>query len=434
MFFFPAWRAPRVHPTPTTDSGTTGGPVIDRRRFLVIAGAALAAPVVLWVGADALSDEPRDRPGAPAGRPPVPSTRELLARTGESLVAPTGTFTTPYRQDAPPDDTTWDMRGARFVGYFDADAVYQTGEFAGGSTEAQRNNRPILLGRDRPVAGAAVVGGRVDGAQPETLTWERMKYGQQVQDDTDRWIDAGRPSGVDPHAGQIGNRNQDGDPRIYIAPDAWAVWDGMRVRNTHDGIGLYGDPDRGFGTCYIRNCWLRGIRDDAIENDDWQALRVSDTLVEGTYTFLSCQNHALDGMRVAQSVRVEDSIVRLRPFPGGFKTRSTDAVHGQIYKSQDNAPALRLRNVVIASERFRVPSGDGPRLPERRGRIEDRYEDVTLVWLGRGDYPGNVPDGCRLTRDPAVYEDAVADWKARHGVVGENVDMARMLDPAPVPR
>ena len=402
----------------------------------MLAGAALATPVAIWLGADALSDESgTSPPPGPAPLPVVPSTRELLARTGAHLVVPTGTFMTQYEQAAPPDDTTWDMRGARFVGYFDADALYEVGEFAGGSTEAQRNNHPIRLGYERPVGGAAVIGGIVEGAQPETLTWERMKYGQHVQDDTDRWIDAGRPADVDPHWGQLDNRNQDGDPRIYIKPGTWAVWDAVRVRNTHDGLGVYGNFEKGPGTCVIRNCWLRDVHDDAIENDDWHELLVLDTLVEGTYTFLSCQNHDLDDARPDHRITVQDSVIRLRPFPGGFKTRSTDAVHGQIYKSQDNAPALVLRNVVIASERFRDPSGDGPRLPERRGRVRDHYENVTLVWLGRGRYPGNVPDGCRVTRDPAVYEGAVQDWKARHGVVDDDhVDMDRMLDPDPVSR
>jgi hypothetical protein len=420
--------------------------VLDRRRFLAIAGAALAAPVVVWLGADALLDDAGTRAGRPAGAPPryppAPSARDLLARRGSSLVVPTGTFTTSYEQDAPADDTTWDLRGARFVGYFDADALYETGEFATGSTKAQKNNHPIRLGRDAPVSGAALIGGVVEGAQPATLTWERMKYGQHVQDDTDRWIDAGRPSDVDPHRNQIDNRNQDGDPRVYIRPRAWAVWDGVRVRNTHDGIGLYGDFPSGPGICYIRNCWLRDIHDDAIENDDWHELHVMDTLVEGTYTFLSCQNHGLDGARPDHEITVENSVVRLRPYPGGYKTRSTDSVHGQIYKAQDNAPGLFLRNVVIASERFRDPSGDGPRLPERRGRIVDHYEDVTLVWLGPGAYPGNVPAGCRLSTDPGVYEDAVTEWKARHGVADpgsgdmdtvdmDTVDMDRMLDPVP---
>ena len=413
--------------------------MLDRRRFLVIAGAAMAAPVVVWLGADALSDDAVPRtPTKADGWPrysPAPSASELLARTGASLVVPTGTYTASYEQDAPADGTTWDLRGARFVGYFDADALYETGEFAGGSTESQKNNHPIRLGRDAPVSGAALIGGVVEGAQPPTLTWERMKYGQHVQDDTDRWIDAGRPSDVDPHSGQIDNRNQDGDPRTYVRPGSWAVWDGVRVRNSHDGIGLYGDFERGPGICHIRNCWLQGVHDDAIENDDWHELHVLDTFVDGAYTFLSCQNHGLDGARHDTTITVEDSVIRLRPFPGGYKTRSTDSVHGQIYKGQDNAPALALRNVVIASERFRDPTGAGPRLPERRGRLRDYYDNVTLVWLGTGRYPGNVPDGCRLSTDPAVYADAAADWRTRHGVVSEDdVDMARLLDPAPVGR
>ncbi|MGY1779699.1 hypothetical protein [Geodermatophilus sp. SYSU D01036] len=423
---------------------------MNRRQFLTLAGAAVAAPVAVWVGVDALTDDTGTPPGtgspgtgSPPADPGFPAadyslgapTEDLLARTGTSLVAPAGVFTTPFEEPRPREDTTWDMRGARFVGWFDADALYEMGEYAGGSTEQQKNNRPIRIGHRRPVSGAAVIGGVVEGAQPETLTWERMKYGQQVQDDTDRWVEAGRPEDVDPLRSQVGNRNQDGDPRVYVRSGGWAVWDGVRVRNTHDGIGVYGDAAAGPGACYIRNCWLRDVHDDAIENDDWHSLDVLDTLVEGTYTFLSCQNHALDDTEPTSTVTVQDSVVRLRPFPGGYKTHSTDAVHGQIYKSQDNAPPLVLRNVVIASERFRDPDGDGPRLPERRGRLVDRYQDVTLVWLGPGPYPGNVPDGCRLTTDRAVYERAVEDWKARHGVgpAGE-VQMDRVLWPEPASR
>ncbi len=428
---------------------------MNRRQFLAIAGVAAAAPVAVWLGIDALTDDPGRPPQArptpttstPTGSPSAAAgfptadyslgapTPELLARTGSSLVTPTGVFTTPFEEPRPADDTTWDMRGARFVGWFDADALYETGEYAGGSSEQQKNNRPIRIGYRQPVSGAAIIGGVVEGAQPETLTWERMKYGQHVQDDTDRWVEAGRPEDVDPLGGQVDNRNQDGDPRIYIRPGGWAVWDGVRVRNTHDGIGVYGDAAGGPGACYIRNCWLRDVHDDAIENDDWYSLDVLDTLVEGAYTFLSCQNHALDDVRPTSTVTVQDSVVRLRPFPGGYKKHSTDAVHGPIYKSQDNAPALVLRNVVIASERFRDPDSDDPRLPERRGPLTDRYQDVTLVWLGAGRYPGNVPDGCRLTTDRTVYDRAVDDWKTRHGVdpAGE-VQMDRMLRPQPLSR
>jgi hypothetical protein len=106
-------------------------------------------------------------------------------------------------------------------------------------------------------------------------------------------------------------------------------------------------------------------------------------------------------------------------------------VHGQIYKAQDNAPGLVMRNVVIASERFRDPDA-GALLPER---AVDRYDDVTLVWLGSGRYPGNVPTGCRLTTDRSVYEHAAGDWKARHGVGAHGaVDTNRMIWPAPLAR
>lgn len=419
-------------------SSTPGGQVFDRRTFLGLAGAVALSPLAACAraGADRAAG-PTMSPGPPG--PPLPRpdytlggpTPELLARTPPLLVTPRGTFTTSYEQPSPADGTTWDMRGARFVGYFDADAIYEVGDFAAGSSEHQQNNRPIRIGADGSVTGAAVVGGVVQGAQPPTLTWERMKYGQHVQDDTDRWVDAGRPEDVDPHAGQIDNRNQDGDPRIHVKPDGWAVWDALQVRNTHDGIGIYGDVASGPGAVYVRNCWLRDIHDDAIENDDWLTLDVLDSLVEGTYTFLSCQNHDLDGARTGSRVTVQDSVIRLRPFPGGYKTRSTDSAHGQIYKAQENAPGLVMRNVVVASERFRDPDG-GALLPER---VVDRYDGVTLVWLGSGRYPGNVPDGCRLTTDASAYDRAVEDWKARHGVGPDGaVDTTRMISPAPVAR
>jgi hypothetical protein len=86
--------------------------MIDRRRFLVLAAAAVTAPAAIWLGADVLSaggvgTAPPDEP------PEGPSTAELLARTGANLVVPTGVFRTRYADDAPDDDTTWDLRRSR---------------------------------------------------------------------------------------------------------------------------------------------------------------------------------------------------------------------------------------------------------------------------------------------------------------------------------
>jgi hypothetical protein len=44
------------------------------------------------------------------------------------------------------------------------------------------------------------------------------------------------------------------------------------------------------------------------------------------------------------------------------------------------------------------------------------FENVTLVWLGPGRYPGSLPAaGLTVTRDRRVWDRAKADWLARHG-------------------
>jgi hypothetical protein len=75
-------------------------------------------------------------------------------------------------------------------------------------------------------------------------------------------------------------------------------------------------------------------------------------------------------------------------------------------------------------------SSDGPMLPERSG---DRYENVTICWLGGGDYPGNTPAGVTVRTGAGartLIDDAVTRWKARHGVTDfDTVDMTLMLAP-----
>jgi hypothetical protein len=44
------------------------------------------------------------------------------------------------------------------------------------------------------------------------------------------------------------------------------------------------------------------------------------------------------------------------------------------------------------------------------------YENVTLVWLSEGTYPGRLPpSGVTVTRDRRVWDEARARWLARHG-------------------
>lgn len=397
------------------------------RRTLLRGAGLLAVGAVSGCSSDSLFG--RDRPSGAARYQLGMATPELLERERVEIVR--GVMSTEYAVPRPPAATTYDLRSATFRSYHDKDAVYETGEFSEGSTPQERNHRPVRIGHERPGEETAVVGGVVVGQQPEDLTWIRMKYGQQVQDDTDAWVEAGRGEDEDPYAAIEDNANQDGDLRVHVAEGSWAVLDGVQVRNTHDGIGLYGiDGDDGAGRVFIRNCYLQDIHDDAIENDEWQDLHVLDTLVERAYGFLSVEPSEPVLQRSRRSDRtqvVEDCVVVLSPFPGGHKRHSSDRTHSGFVKFDENSPAVDVRSTVLVASRFITPAA--AELPARRVKdgheVTDTYEDVTIVWTGRGRYPGNVPDGCRVTDDPAVADKAVARWKERHGVV----DLGELSDP-----
>jgi hypothetical protein len=47
---------------------------------------------------------------------------------------------------------------------------------------------------------------------------------------------------------------------------------------------------------------------------------------------------------------------------------------------------------------------------------EGRYYNVTLVWLGRGEYPAPLPEGIELTRDVDVWNRARLEWLNRHDI------------------
>lgn len=413
-------------------SQDSGGVVAQGSYSRTLTSTFSASAATMWIAALRKSTAAPGGPGLSGNYILGTPTVSLINRT--VYTAPNATFTTSYIDASPPRNKTYDLRGSVFQSYHDKDALYETNSFAGGSTSHQKNNRPIRIAQTTPTSNIALVGGIVEGDQSINLTWVRMKYGQNIQDDTDSWIDAGSPDNIDPYANVINNDNQDGDPRFAL-DKGWAVIDGMRVRNTHDGFGLLGIAgEDGAGTAYFRNCYFQDIHDDAIENDDWLTLHVFDCFFERVYGFISCRPSASELTGAAQSYNVqtvENCIIRHYPFPGGHKRRSTDSTHSYTYKRNSNSPPIHMKDCIIWVEKFITVDTGLYNLPERSF---DSYENVTIVWAGAGAYPGGTPAGCTVTTDTTQYDTAVTDWKTRHGVTDfQTVDMAKMIAPDPVP-
>jgi len=100
--------------------------------------------------------------------------------------------------------------------------------------------------------------------------------------------------------------------------------------------------------------------------------------------------------------------------PGPRGGAATDLGHAQFFKWDPLATKLALHdNVFMVAEVGN--SGTGAM------GIPDTLTDCSntvMVWLGAGPYPTSLPSCFTVTTDRAVWDAAVADWKARHPGVG----------------
>src|SRR5690606_24524978 len=91
------------------------------------------------------------------------------------------------------------------------------------------------------------------------------------------------------------------------------------------------------------------------------------------------------------------------PYPDGLGC-------GMIFKMDWNQPdrsgKADLRDTVILVPRHSASSNRAMQF------APGRYERVTVVWLGRGDYPWPPPAGVTITRDRSVFDRAKAAFMA----------------------
>ena len=141
---------------------------------------------------------------------------------------------------------------------------------------------------------------------------------------------------------------------IFIRNEGGLVQvDGARVHNTHDTF-LATSPSAGFD---VRHSWISYTRDDLFEGH-LDRLSIRDTLVDGTYSFLSASDKCVRSGSVRDSVvTIENSLIRLQRMPGPY-ARDVDrwhwkieGGHGRLWKEEDcgwsNWPKFELRNNVF---------------------------------------------------------------------------------------
>lgn len=201
-----------------------------------------------------------------------------------------------------------------------------------------------------------------------------------------------------------------------------------RIHNVQDGWRPRETPEfmpRAYpntGRFLMRDCYLSGIRDDCIENDEFIPGAVEDCLIDGTFTFFSEQNEQLNGVRHLDvptigpeedpNIAITRVLLRLAVTSGGEKGPGTwFKLHG--YDSPNH-------HIVITDSIFAVDT-----MPGKGWKHLNFPKDATfkgknyLLWLGEpGGCGAKVPEGIAfLEGEPArslwiTKRDA---WLVAHG-------------------
>lgn len=186
----------------------------------------------------------------------------------------------------------------------------------------------------------------------------------------------------------------------------------VRVHNYGDCVSMW----EGSTNFTVRGLYCSQIRDDMVSNDHGYAGTIEDSLFDGGYVFFSDRSWSAAASGAVTVIR--NNLVRLQHFEQTFSGKPG---HGWFWK-QDTADAavkLRLHGNIFMAE---APSIHGTHVLEPTSILSckkaDGSPDNTIVWLGAGAYPrpDELKTGCfKLTTDRAVWDAAVANWKARHG-------------------
>lgn len=235
---------------------------------------------------------------------------------------------------------------------------------------------------------------------------------------------------------------------FYTVARGAQLIDGARIHNVQDGWRPRETPEfrpRAYpntGSFVIRNCYVTGIRDDAIENDEFLPGVIEDCLFDGVHTFYSEQNETVNGLRTLEQATigpqespdmlVTRTLVRLDITSGGEPGPGTlFKLHG--YEAQNHRIVL-TDCTFAASQKPRAgwKHVNFPKTTEFRGVNQ-------FLWLGEaGKFGGKLPEEITLVEGDAAREKWHAlrnRWLAAHGYEARAIDdLDTMHSPVAAPR
>jgi hypothetical protein len=190
------------------------------------------------------------------------------------------------------------------------------------------------------------------------------------------------------------------------------VLDGPRATVEDVTVRGYGDSIRmmeNAGHFVVRRVHLSFSRDDCIENDWLLTGTVTGSLLDGCYNAFSARSYedVPDGDDHVWTIR--SSLVRLEPMPRTYHDEEPIPGTAGFFKWDEHGPRLVLEDNVFRADQAAGPVGLG--IPKDKLKS---CSGNTMVWLGKGRYPGHLPSCFKLTRDKAVWDRAVADWHEAH--------------------
>jgi hypothetical protein len=199
---------------------------------------------------------------------------------------------------------------------------------------------------------------------------------------------------------------------------------GLHCFNVHDGIrprspaGPQSVPAGG-EDFDIAHVWLEYIRDDCIENDTVASGTIRDSLLDGCFAGVSVRPGKKRPDLTDVTVTLDRVLMRLEPMPHPNRSVITtidgiDYGHLAILKTYKGGPHWVIKDSVFA-----IHGDSHSDLTQGFDQLK-ACSNNTIVWLGEGPFPAWYPEDCfTVTTDVKVWQEAVADWHARHPEVGK---------------